>query len=145
MKLVKTLIAVAAIGVGSQAFGEAKTSTLKAYGLQAQFMPTITDLGEGIFFTTYDGENDWPLNDLNGVSGELKPSYAGSSVFRADYLAATPHGIYEHGTVSLNMPSADTDQNGVHDWLQKDIGGECGYHRKFVSSLVGSGRAVRKR
>jgi sulfatase modifying factor 1 len=123
MTLVKTLIAIAAIGVGSQAFGKTKTATLKAYGLHANFLSAITGLGEKTFFTTYDGENGWPLNEQKTYSGELKPSYAGSSIFKTDYLAARPSSevVYEHGTISLNMPTADTDENGVHDWLQKDM------------------------
>jgi formylglycine-generating enzyme required for sulfatase activity len=123
MKLIKTLIAIAAIGVGSQAFGKTKTATLKAYGLQFSLTPMTTSNGSTLYFTTYDGGNGYPLNDQNTVSGELKPSYVGRSVFRADYLAATASssGVIEHGTISLNMPTADTDGNGVHDWLQKDM------------------------
>jgi hypothetical protein len=99
-----------------------KTATLKAYGLHASLLPALASHGATIYFTTYDGSSSWPLNDQTAVSSELKPSYIGSSIFRADYLAATESsGVYEHGTVSLNMPSVDADGNGVHDWLQKDM------------------------
>jgi hypothetical protein len=147
MKFVKTLIAIAAIGVGSQAFGKAKTAKLKAYGLHASLKPGQASHGATIYFTTYDGSSTWPLNDQSAVSSELKPSYAGSSVFRADYLAATvSSGAYEHGTVSLNMPTADADANGVHDWLQKDIAvnapcsGSSAVHWKAAGVQSGSAR-----
>jgi hypothetical protein len=62
------------------------------------------------------------LNDQNAVSSEFKPSTIYDYVFRADYLVGTAtSGVYEYGTVSLDMPRADTDSNGVFDWLQKDM------------------------
>jgi hypothetical protein len=131
-----------------------KTASLKAYGLHASLLPGQASHGATIYFTTYDGSSSWPLNDQNTVSSELKPSQAGSSVFRADYLAETvSSGVYEHGTVSLNMPTADTDGNGVHDWLQKDIAvnapfsGSSALHWKAAGVQSGSasitGRLIR--
>jgi len=103
----------------------AKTASFKAYGLQAAFYPASTSNGFIIYFTTYDGETTWPLHESNIYSNEFKPEQAGSSIYRADYLAAIVNlgetDSFEHGAISLNLPTTDLDGNGVFDWLQQDM------------------------
>jgi hypothetical protein len=92
-------------------------------------MPAVASHGGTIYFTSYDGADTWPLNDQNVVSSEIKPASANSSIFVADYLVGTAEsGTYEHGTVSLNMPTADVDSNGVFDWLQKDMAVDASFN-----------------
>ena len=98
------------------------TAEIKAYGIHAALLPATASHGGTIYFTSYDGVSTYPLNDQNAVSSEFKPASDGSSVFRADYMVGTESlGVYEYGTISLNMPTADTDSNQVFDWLQKDM------------------------
>lgn len=98
-----------------------KVASIKAYGLHAFLDVGSSTFGGKLYFTSYDGKSSWPLNDSNRVSGELKPLYSGSSSFVTDYLVANSYGIYEHGTVSLSISTADSDKNGVPDWLQKNM------------------------
>ena len=97
-----------------------KTAKLKAYGLQISLEPAVTSLGSYVYFTSYDGSTGYPRMDGNYISNEMKPSYQGSSTYVADYMAGDYYNIYEYGSVSLNIPSSDSDGNGVHDWLQKE-------------------------
>lgn len=110
----------ASIAIGITQPIVAETAAFKAYGYQCVFYPATTSLGSKIYLTTYDGSSVWPLNDNNTISSELKPSFIGSSTYRADYLAADS-SVFEHGTISLNMPTTDSDGNGVFDWLQQDM------------------------
>ena len=104
-----------------------KTATIKAHGLQVEIGPGTTDLGEKVYFTTYDGKSSTPHVDATAfgfiLSEELKPLSFGSSTFVTDYGTANSSGaISEYGSVSLSMPSADSDSNGVPDWIQIDMG-----------------------
>ena len=59
------------------------------------------------------------INDNNSVSSEFKNLNLGSSAFFADYLAAENY-VFMHGTVTLYVPTTDSDNNGVLDILQKE-------------------------
>lgn len=98
-----------------------KTANIRMYGMHVQLDVGTSSLGGKLYFTTYDGQTLWPLNDSGRVSGEAKPRSLGSPIFELDYLNENSTGIYEYGTLSLSMPSADTDKNGVPDWLQKEM------------------------
>ena len=101
-------------------FLEAKTASIKAYGMQVSLDVGQTSFGDSLYFTSYDAENSWPLNDSNQVSSELKSLNLGSSDYRTDYLIADSNAISEYGTVTLSIPNADFDENGVPDWLQRE-------------------------
>jgi len=96
-----------------------KVASIKAYGLQFSLSPSYTDTGSTIYFTSYDGSSGYPLNDNNTVSSEVKNLTLGSSSFYTDYLVAEGY-VYMHGTATLNMPTTDSDGNGVLDFLQKE-------------------------
>jgi regulator of replication initiation timing len=96
-----------------------KVASIKAYGLQFSLSPSYTDTGSTIYFTSYDGSSGYPLNDNNTVSSEVKNLTLGSSSFYTDYLVAEGY-VYMHGTAILNMPTTDSDGNGVLDFLQKE-------------------------
>jgi hypothetical protein len=96
-----------------------KVASIKSYGLQFSLSPSYTDTGSTIYFTSYDGSSGYPLNDNNTVSSEVKNLTLGSSSFYTDYLVAEGY-VYMHGTAILNMPTTDSDGNGVLDFLQKE-------------------------
>ena len=122
MRICSLIIVISAFVTSAEIFGSSNSAEIKAYGIHAALLPATASHGGTIYFTSYDGASTWPLNDQNTVSSEFKPASDGSSVFRADYMVGSASlGVYEHGTVSLNMPTTDTDSNQVFDWLQKDM------------------------
>ena len=122
MKICNLVIVIWVFVTSEEIFGSSNSAEIKAYGIHAALLPATASHGGTIYFTSFDEASTWPLNDQNAVSSEFKPAFDGSSVFRADYLVGTASlGVYEYGTVSLNMPTADTDSNQVFDWLQQDM------------------------
>ncbi|MDC1004192.1 hypothetical protein OAQ34_01080 [Opitutales bacterium] len=87
--------------------------------MQFSLSPANTNTGSTVYFTSYDGSSGYPLNDNNTVSSEVKNLSLGSSSFYTDYLVAEGY-VYMYGTATLNMPTADSDGNGVLDFLQKE-------------------------
>ena len=107
-------------GASSVIFAK-NSASINAFGLQVSLGIANSSLGGSLYFTTYDASTTYPLNDNYTVSGELRPIEKGSSVFVTDYLAVDSSVIHEYGTVSLNFPETDSDNNGVPDWLQKNM------------------------
>jgi len=97
-----------------------KTASIKAYGMQVSLGVGSTSFGDSLYFTSYDGKSSYPLNNSNYISSELKPLSKGSNSYVTDYLIADYYGVYEYGSVTLNISNTDTDGNGVPDWLQKE-------------------------
>ena len=97
-----------------------KTASIKAYGMQVSLGVGSTSFGDSLYFTSYDGKSSYPLNNSNYISSELKPLSPGSNSYVTDYLIADYYGVYEYGSVTLNVSNTDTDGNGVPDWLQKE-------------------------
>ena len=119
---INCFIITTAISLGfSNLLFSKNTASIDAFGLQASLGVASSSWGATMYFTTYDASNSYPLNDNGTVSGELKAISRGSSVFVTDYLSADSSGVFEYGSVSINFPETDTDNNGVPDWLQKNM------------------------
>ncbi len=122
IKTLKTVLIAVIFSFGASSVIFAKNSaSINAFGLQVSLGIANSSWGGTLYFTTYDASGTYPLNNNGIVSGELKPIEKGSSVFVTDYLAGDSFGIYEYGTVSLSFPETDSDNNGVPDWLQKNM------------------------
>jgi len=76
-------------------------------------------------FTTCDGRADrFPLNQDAGngttaFSGEVRPRAGQAGVYEADYAAY--NAVYvsvEYGSLTLNLPTTDADNNGFPDLVQ---------------------------
>jgi hypothetical protein len=121
MKLTKFfLITLHLLGTWAPGLAK-KTASIKAYGLQVSLDIGSTSFGDYLYFTTYDGKTNYPLNDSNLVSGELKAFNSQSTTYVTDYLVSGYNGVNEHGSVSISIPLKDGDSNGVPDWLQKNL------------------------
>ncbi|MDB6111905.1 MAG: hypothetical protein JWR69_3655, partial [Pedosphaera sp.] len=76
-------------------------------------------------FTTYDGHADrYPLNQAVGsgtinFSGEVRPRAGQAGLYEADYAAYnTVYVSVEYGSITLNLPTANADNNGFPDLVQ---------------------------
>lgn len=83
----------------------------------------FTSAGAQIFFTTYDGKtNVFPLSyTVNGqlyLSGELRPRAGQLGVYETDYANYTNGVLASYGSIVLNLPTVDSDGNGMPDITQ---------------------------
>ncbi len=98
-----------------------------------------------IYFTTYDGSSAFPLYDnvfgFAVFSGELTPNLAQVGNYQTDYVLFVNNTANAAGTVSLNLPTTDSDQNGVADFLQKSKPGNVVFSgnvfRQIPSAISG--------
>ena len=115
----------------------ANTSALAAncrsIGL-GNFTGTIPNIGAVInYVTTYDDSTGFPLvQDLpNGtfyVSQELRPRAGQPGFYEAAYITYTTTGLLEqYGRFTANLPTADSDGNGLPDVVQPDISGNASF------------------
>src|SRR5579872_5359485 len=81
------------------------------------------------YFTTYDGTSGFPLHDdLGGgnylFSGEARPRAGQPGVYEADFAihSSTVNGWPAYGSLTLNLPTADADNDGMPDLTQLDQG-----------------------
>ena len=102
------------------AYSSTKKATITAHCYSFQLSPLDWKDGDITYFTTYDGTSGQPYNSNGIVSSEVKPTTIGSSAYRTDFLGIDALGIYSYGTVSMTIPSTDSDNNGVPDFLQKE-------------------------
>ncbi|WCJ58414.1 immunoglobulin domain-containing protein [Fontisphaera persica] len=75
--------------------------------------------GQRYYFSTYDGVFTWALEENNRYSGEIKPSSMYSQTYLSDYDAYyVPQSYYYgYGTLTLYMPSTDSDQDDLPDFI----------------------------
>jgi len=90
-------------------------------------------------FTSYDGGASTVLYDTDALgyarfSEEVSPSISEPGVYRTDYALYVNKRYIAAGTISATFPTADLDQNGIADFLQKN---------KPVNSSV-SGKLLRQ-
>ena len=75
-----------------------------------------------MYFSTYDGiTNAFPQGlSNNQLSYELMPSTPGSGSYQTDFAVfSTTYGVYyNRGTMSVTLPTTDSDGNGCPDALQ---------------------------
>jgi len=78
------------------------------------------------FFTTYDGSTGIPMHDLvNGswlFGEELRPRAGQPGVYETDFITYSTSGYIEYGALTINLPTTDSDGNGVPDILQLNKG-----------------------
>ena len=96
------------------------TASMDVYSSSIQILSHLTNVGTAVYFTSYDGQSIQPRNDSFVFSEEMSPSTSNPANYQMDYAVYIGTTIIEYGTISLVMPTDDTDQNGVYDWLQKN-------------------------
>lgn len=97
---------------------------IEAHCYSFSLLPLYTSDGSTTYFTTYDGKNTLPLGIAsNLLSSEAKPNYLGSSNYYSDYIVVDPQiGISYYGTLTLSMPTKDSNLNGILDFLEIELG-----------------------
>lgn len=93
-----------------------------------------------MLFTSYDGKASIPLYDTSSLgyavfSDEVSPSFGESGVYRTDYVLYLNQKYNAAGTISATLPVADTDQNGIADFLQKSKQGNVSVSGKLLRQL----------
>ena len=78
-----------------------------------------------IVFTSYDGSATTLLFDTDALgyatfSDEVLPSTTEPGIYRTDYALYVNQKYNAAGTISATFPTADTDQNDIADFLQKN-------------------------
>jgi hypothetical protein len=78
------------------------------------------------YFTTFDGLRGFPKDVLvNGnvltANGEFRPRAGSPGVYEADYVSFASGQIADYGSVTINLPTADADDNGLPDATQKEM------------------------
>jgi hypothetical protein len=77
--------------------------------------------GSTVAFLTWDGSSGLPIGcsgDFCEWNSEFSPATIGGGTYRADYLTFDSLGIYEDGTVSIQVPASDSNGNDMPDVLE---------------------------
>ncbi len=79
-----------------------------------------------IYFTTYDGTAAVPLHGVSGdywyFGRELRPKAGYVGGYEADFATFSGVSLLEFGSVTLSLPTADWDGNGLADVCQPNVG-----------------------
>jgi formylglycine-generating enzyme required for sulfatase activity len=91
-------------------------------------------------FTSYDGGASTVLYDTDAsgyaiFSDELSPNFSEPGVYRTDYALYVNKKYNAAGTISVTLPTADSDQNGISDFLQKNKQGNASVSGKLLRQL----------
>jgi hypothetical protein len=117
--------------VAAEAAGEASLSACSRSLSLHHGTASLNGLPLTAYFTTYDGRDDLPLFDADGVfirvSSELSLHAAATGEYRTDYLLFARDTLDSTGTASVRFPTADTDRNGVADFLQRSRAGSFSF------------------
>lgn len=93
-------------------------------GPSTGFMPGIGSVTN--IFTTYDGSSGIPVHDVvNGTwyfGEELRPRAGSPGIYEADWISYIASGYIEYGSVTLKLPTTDSDGNGLPDISQLNMG-----------------------
>ena len=78
-----------------------------------------------MLLTSYDSSASSLLFDTDAsgyaiFSNEVSPSFVEPGVYRTDYALYVNSKYNAAGTISVTLPTVDTDQNGIADFLQKN-------------------------
>jgi formylglycine-generating enzyme required for sulfatase activity len=93
-----------------------------------------------MLFTSYDGKASIPLFDKDSsgyaiFSEEVMPSFGEPDIYRTDYVLYVNNDYNAAGTISATLPTVDTDQNGIADFLQKNQQGNLAISGKLLRQV----------
>lgn len=104
-------------------FARANQVTVIAHGRSIDLGPSSATNVPGVgqvttYFSTFN-YTGMPLYGTGGeISGELRPRAGTASTYEGGYIQATSTAVYDYGTYTVTVPSADSDGNGIPDVLQ---------------------------
>ena len=93
-------------------------------------------------FTTYDGSSmNFPIHATSGVlfSGEVRPRQSSPGAYETDfvrYFYAT-NGYGEWGSLVLNLPTRDSDTNGLPDFAQVSLSVSTNFSGWLTNDTLG--------
>ena len=98
-----------------------------------------------LYFSTYDGSHTWARYQTGvGWSGELRPSSSASTTYRSDYdIYSTVDGLlYGYGSITVNLPSTDSDGDLLPDFLDRSRSGSASLSGSATEYLIGEGTSI---
>ncbi|HJU11963.1 MAG TPA: hypothetical protein VJ728_13855 [Candidatus Binataceae bacterium] len=94
------------------------------------------------YVTTSDGVPGVSLfSDIYGnpyANEEVRPLQFPVGAYQADYVTFDDFGIIDYGTFTINLPTADSDSNGLPDFEQKGFAGNFSFSGSSVSDVYGT-------
>ncbi len=82
-------------------------------------------------------------------SGELRPRQGASGVYETDFVSFTGSSVDQYGSTLINIPTADSDGNGLPDFCQRDKAANSTFtwtsHLDWPSSMDVAGNGVLNR
>ena len=139
----KLMFFLSAIVVCFQVKAQPREAAFNGYCHSLRFLPgTASSAGFSLdmLFTSYDGKASIPLFDKDSsgyaiFSDEVMPSFGEPGVYRTDYVLFVDNDYNTAGTISLTLPTVDTDKNGIADFLQKNKMGNLAISGKLIRQL----------
>lgn len=129
---------VICLGLFSASIQAQNTAQVNLSGLSFQVFPATQNHPTAgpitAFFTTYSGRtNSFPLADVKSnqylFSSEVRPRPGNPGVYETDYAtySALSGTFIQYGSIAITLSTADTDSNGVPDFLQKERSAEVDF------------------
>ncbi|MBL9202363.1 MAG: hypothetical protein JNL39_17770 [Opitutaceae bacterium] len=119
--------------VSSAAFAQTRVAATTVTNRSLQFLPTdpvfLTGFGNvRTYFTTYDGRSGFSFYDQVAggllLGGEFRPRAGALGVYEADYGTYSLVGaLIDTGSFAFQIPTTDSDANGLPDVVQIDKNG----------------------
>ncbi|MCX8154974.1 MAG: immunoglobulin domain-containing protein [Verrucomicrobiae bacterium] len=106
-------------GMAMNARAQERTASYYHHSLSLLLEPGNSPNGQRYYFSTYDGRDTWARQENNKYSGEIKPSSMYSQTYLSDYDAyyVPQSRYYGYGTLTLTVPSTDSDQDDLPDFI----------------------------
>ena len=120
--MTRTIFLLTSTLLASHAFGQ---PVVTASGVCESLMfATAHGVSRDVVWTTYTASRGFPLNKRTPTSRihslEFRPRANQPGVYEADYIVVSGTTVIEFGSITLNLPTQDSDTNGVPDLLQFD-------------------------
>ncbi|MDX1952458.1 MAG: Ig-like domain-containing protein, partial [Verrucomicrobiota bacterium] len=145
MKNSATLLLLS-IGLSVQLHAQATRTATASAQSRAVYISNVSafvfPLGEFFtFFTSFDGTANLPAENTH----ELRPRPGVAGVYETDYRTySDPNGanLQEYGNIRINLPTTDSDANGLPDWMQGNLGIDTGITGTIIADATGDNTHV---
>lgn len=139
LPFIKTLFLISILMLLNPPDAQSNTAQLKAWCYSLSMGRARISNVEYVYFTTYDGQSGVPLNDDGYVGQELKPNSLGSSTYLADYIDVDEGYMWEYGALNLTLSVSDSNNNGIPDFLEKNLSASVDFSGTATPDWVAQG------
>jgi hypothetical protein len=128
-----------ALGEQASAVGNCRSVSMDVF---SGYVPGLGQVDN--YVTTFDGQSGVPLyqplpNGYVLFSGELRPRSGQSGVYEADYVTYDDQGdAQDYGSFIGNLPSTDSDGNGLPDVVQRNKAVNASVSGTTISDYYGT-------